>query len=1130
MVKSKKSTKGAKPSKASSSTSLNQSRISFAQKTRVETAESRSKMESDDLDPIVNSDDSVMEEVETLPVDEVFSTIDPSRWNLQYLSNICTIRNARARRDDDNKILFGNSLFSDWDDDPDFHWPWCEGYLELFSDPPTSSTWEREANELLKASNGDWTKVESNIKGSLDFSLRDDFVGKELEVVDRIRGLALGLAVQDPLVIFPLTEVADPTTFCNRYWDFTAEDDPLLLLEARPLAMVWALASTILGHPWVDPATTTVPSECAERQQSTLDRKRDRDGDDLANRPAPVDPRSPDRGYFPEAVPKPVQERPPNDDVDMSDSEHPAAVIISPPGKLLDPNQPTKQLLQYFSDDESASDSEGDFPPPVGHQRQADKPPSEVVLGDPSATPTRLMNDPSVTVLNSTDDPSLKRPSPPPDPPRLKKNLTYADAAKKKASYRAKYLSEEIKAKELTQMRLDGLPGTNAQFLCVTINYEWDGDTTSGGSIENSFTEDMVAVLSMAMENAEKDLVILPVSELRVRSKRLWLRTKEEVEALTFKTLKPYIDLNWNNGAKFGYNAKSPGTKTLRTRIRVAHDSSSEEMSRLLGECFSTTGANAGVYRSPLQVGDPVRIGWLLNYPMGISRPALERELMRHFGFKIAIALEPSWPQQPGTSGQKWVPTRGPKAWHVWVAAADVDTVAKGLFLWLSPSTKKCHMPFGARTQFVFSWEAVSKNRLGQLADPGTFSPVIAKLINTHDTSAQTCAILSPQFPLQGMLTKVFVPKYCKQGKTKSLLHFLYAIQCIPAARKKAPPITSTGPAPPSGEAQPATPGQSSPPESAAAVAPRPKRPPRTKSMEKPKSPPSDSAPVQPPGTKQPSSASPPGSSEITTSASAPSARAKLTASEALPAKDFDRGAWLAAMDAELNSGPAGLFQMILPSPIHGFYVFVVRKKFESLAKEVLKNLAAFLISYLELWKDLTHQRKTCRTWLCLDHYNRTVSDAMTWDQATHRAQSEYDRNVELHEQVEKDDNGWIERLLEAEQSSETFKGTLVIDLSMPAARDMDDGATVASAAKLAVQLEAMKADVSDLCGELETATSALESSKAKSEAQDARIRELEAMMSQQQLAKGRPRGTSPCSSSKTNSADSGGGPPTGGP
>jgi len=941
-----------------------------------------------------------------------------------------------------------------------------------------------------------------------------------------------------------LTEAMDLNTFRNKYWDFTAEDDPLFLLEIRPLAMMWALASTILGHPWVDPATTTVTSEFADRQKSILDRKRHREGDDSAERTAPVDPRSPDRGYFPDAVLKPVQERAQDDDVEMSDSEQPA-VIISPPVKGREPSTtPSQKLQQYFSDDDSASDSEGDFSSPAGVRRQADKPPLEVVLADPSATPTRPTDDPSFTVLNSTDAPILaKSPPAPSDPLHVTKQLTYAAATKKKASYRSKYLSEEAKAHELTQMRLDGLPGKHAQFLCVTINYEWDGDTTSGGSIENSFTEDMVAVLSMAMENAEGDLVLLPVSELRVRSKRLWLRTKEAVEALTFKTLKPYIDLNWNNGAKFGYNAKSPGTKTLRTRIRVAHNSSMEEMSRLLGECFSTTGANAGVYRSPLQVGDPVRIGWLLNYPLGISRTALERELMRHFGFKIAIALESSWPQQPGTAGQKWVPTKGPKAWHVWVAAADVETVAKGLFLWLSPSTKKCHMPFGARTQFVFAWEAVSKNRLGQLADPGTFSPVIAKLINTHDTSAQTCAILSPQFPLQGMLTKVFIPKYCKPGKTKSLLHFLYAIQCIPAVQTTSPPTTSTGSVPSPVDSTLATTNHSLV-DSAAAAAPRSKRtsrksvqpstPSKPVSHLKPKSRPSsdlkfsptDSSSTHPPVTDSPSPAS---TRPSNSTMNAPSARAKLTASEVLPAKDFDRGAWLAAMDAELNSGPAGLFQMILPSPIHGFYVFVVRKKFESLAKEVLKNLAAFLISYLDLWKDLAHQRKTCRTWLCLDHYNRTVSDAMTWDQAAHRAQSEYDRNVALHEQVEKDDNGWLERLLEAEQSPSIFRGSLVIDLSMPAARDMDDGATVASAAKLAVQLEAMKADVSDLCGELETAASALESTKAQSAAKDARIRELEARMEQQQLDKGRARGTSP-SSSKTNSADSGGGPLTGGP
>ncbi|CAJ1944017.1 unnamed protein product [Cylindrotheca closterium] len=159
-------------------------------------------------------------------------------------------------------------------------------------------------------------------------------------------------------------------------------------------------------------------------------------------------------------------------------------------------------------------------------------------------------------------------------------------------------------------------------------------------------------------------------------------------------------------------------------------------MSQLLVQCFEITGTHADVFRSLLQVSDPVRIGLLLNYPMGIGRAALERELMRHFTFKRAIALEPAWPQNPA----------------------------------------------------------------------------------------------------------------------------------------------------------------------------------------------------------------------------------------------FDRSAWLAAMDAELNQGPAGLFQMILPGPIDGFYVFVVRQKFASLAQEVLKNLAAFLISHLELWQDLKYQRKTCRTWLCLDHYNRTIA------------------------------------------------------------------------------------------------------------------------------------------------------------
>ncbi|CAJ1968795.1 unnamed protein product [Cylindrotheca closterium] len=130
----------------------------------------------------------------------------------------------------------------------------------------------------------------------------------------------------------------------------------------------------------------------------------------------------------------------------------------------------------------------------------------------------------------------------------------------------------------------------------------------------------------MAMDNAKGDLVILPVSELHVRDKKLWLTSKEKVEELTYKKLKPYVDWSWNNGARFGSSAKNPCPKTLRTRICVAHNSSLDNMSRLLGQCFEITGTHAGVFCSPLQeVSDPVQIGWLLNYPMGIGRAALQK-------------------------------------------------------------------------------------------------------------------------------------------------------------------------------------------------------------------------------------------------------------------------------------------------------------------------------------------------------------------------------------------------------------------------------------------------------------------------------------------------------------------------
>ncbi|CAJ1945850.1 unnamed protein product [Cylindrotheca closterium] len=402
------------------------------------------------------------------------------------------------------------------------------------------------------------------------------------------------------------------------------------------------------------------------------------------------------------------------------------------------------------------------------------------------------------------------------------------------------------------------------------------------------------------------------------------------------------------------------------------------------------------------------------------------------------------------------------------------------------------------------------------------------------------------------MLTKVFIPKYCKQGKGKSLLQFLYAIQCIPAVKKLPPAqpeqpatldaktpdlplppsVSSTPPElPPTNPsvtapttAQPTLPGSSTKRSSRKGSKNHRAKQPLEKPTETPQATPPTPLPRPTPALKSTPQAA-------TNRPTASSAREKLSASEQpLVTEAFDRSAWLATMDAELNQGPAGLFQMILPGPIDGFYVFVVRQKFASLAQEVLKNLATFLISHLELWQDLKHQWKTCRTWLCLDHYNRTVTNAMTWDQSQHRAISEFERDVDLDQQVEKDDNEWIEKLLAAKQASTEFEGTITIDLLMPAAKDMDDGATVGSAANMAALLENMKADVNDLCMELETVAEKLAQAKDAEAAKDACILELEAKMAAQALVTGKHRSSSPSSSKATSSADSGGGPPGGGP
>ncbi|CAJ1965869.1 unnamed protein product, partial [Cylindrotheca closterium] len=122
MGKSKNNKKVAIAAKPVDSTALTQGRISFLQKSRVETAEIRLKRESDDLDPPIvnNNSDTEMEEVENpLKYDRIVQNIDSSQWNLQTLAYLCTIHRARGQRNNKKEVVFGNKLFLAWENEPD---------------------------------------------------------------------------------------------------------------------------------------------------------------------------------------------------------------------------------------------------------------------------------------------------------------------------------------------------------------------------------------------------------------------------------------------------------------------------------------------------------------------------------------------------------------------------------------------------------------------------------------------------------------------------------------------------------------------------------------------------------------------------------------------------------------------------------------------------------------------------------------------------------------------------------------------------------------------------------------------------------------------------------------------------
>lgn len=136
---------------------------------------------------------------------------------------------------------------------------------------------------------------------------------------------------------------------------------------------------------------------------------------------------------------------------------------------------------------------------------------------------------------------------------------------------------------------------------------------------------------------------------------------------------------------------------------------------------------------------------------------------------------------------------------------------------------------------------------------------------------------------------------------------------------------------------------------------------------------------------------------------------------------------------------PSSLFTVIAPSAKPGYWLFSVRRKYESLAKRVLKDLPAFLIFHLQE-RTVRAEDKILRVWLDTGAVKASRNKGMVWNQDELRATSEVSNtaNMNLH-------SGLDYLFNFAHDTTEVaFNGKLEIDLEMAEIQDFDDGFTVA--------------------------------------------------------------------------------------
>ncbi|CAJ1953165.1 unnamed protein product [Cylindrotheca closterium] len=409
----------------------------------------------------------------------------------------------------------------------------------------------------------------------------------------------------------------------------------------------------------------------------------------------------------------------------------------------------------------------------------------------------------------------------------------------------------------------------------------------------------------------------------------------------------------------------------------------------------------AGVFPTPIQVSDMVRLGFLPLLPQELAIGPYCKDLMRLCDFQYPIGLMQEWVNNPRFFSAKFTgSSRGLLCWHVFVPKAfarEADLILAANLDLRKPSCA----PFQAPTHYTRDWQAEKDELVLGKQCPQLQSLIEAMRERTRATRALT-AIYRIPIKLLGMLTSAAIEKF---GRL-TLLRFLLAVIVTGAQAKKAEDAEPTKPP--------------------------------TKTL--------DVLSDSESSGDDDDDDSPPTFEWTTT------IKKSLFASTPKPVEDKkkslltapkspeDNNAWidqLAQMDLTKDR-PSPLFFMILPAEEDGCYFVVVRQRYLPLAMNVLDSLPSFLqfhlgessfpnfIRVIKNWSatDLAYQnRKLHVAWVPLELRSRCIDDPTD------------DQGPQVRDPMD--------FLLCMEDPVEILEGTLQIDIHAKHVRDVDDGLSV---------------------------------------------------------------------------------------